>query len=404
VLSWTGPHRSVSRSVASRVEKPIGSLHPSWFPTVCSVERAVRLSCEKDQSAMPRFNSDALLQIATRVLSAGGVPDDDVTAVASELVDANLVGHDSHGVMRLNQYIEYIESGFIKPGQPIDVVKERDTFSMLDAHFNFGQVAASKAVTLGIEKSRQHGTATVMIQNCNHVGRLGSYSIRAARAGLGAIMAVNAAGPGAVAPYGGIERRLGTNPITAAVPWGDDVLVLDMTTSATAEGKVRVAFQKGDHVPEGQIIDAEGNPTTDPADLYADPPGSLLPLGGPLGFKGYGLSVMVDMFAGVLSGSGVCREDLPRGANGVWMYMIDIEQFVPRSEYDALMDKYVAHIKGSRRLPGVDEILLPGEIESRRQRERQANGVEIPPETWRQLNELAGRLGTSLDDIESLAL
>src|SRR5690606_35245250 len=139
------------------------------------------------------------------------------------------------------------------------------------------------------------------------------------------------------------------------------------TSSASAEGKLRVAFQKGELVPEGWIIDAAGNPTTNPADFYAEPGGAVLPLGGPLGFKGFGLSVMIDVFGGILSGSGVCREDLPRGANGVWMYFLDIEQFIPRSEYDALIEKYVAYIKSSRRAPGVDEILMAGEIELRRQ-------------------------------------
>ncbi len=343
---------------------------------------------------MPNFSIPQLAEIAHRILSAAGVPDGDARTVAAELADANAVGHDSHGVIRLMQYLDMIDQGFVKPGASVDVVKTGPAFTVLDANFNFGQVAASRAVELGIEQARQAGTSTVMVRNCNHVGRLGSYSKRAAETGLASMMAVNAPGPGGVAPFGGIERRLGTNPISMSAPWNDTALVLDMTTSATAEGKVRVALQKGDSVPEGWIIDADGNPTTDPARLYDG--GALLPLGGPLGFKGFGLSVMIDVFGGMLSGSGICRDDLPRGANGVWMYFVDLTQFIERSEFDALLERYVESIRSTKKAPGVEEILMPGEIELRREAGRRADGVGVPDETWRQIQELAEKTGATL--------
>lgn len=343
---------------------------------------------------MPQFSIDQLAGIALQILTAAGVPEDDARTVAAELADANAVGHDSHGVIRLMQYLEMIDQGFVKPGVAVEALRTGPAFTLLDAQFNFGQVAASRAVELGIEQARQAGTATVMIRNCNHVGRLGSYSKRAAEAGLASMMAVNAPGPGGVAPFGGIERRLGTNPISMSAPWGETALVLDMTTSATAEGKVRVALQKGDSVPEGWIIDADGSPTTDPARLYDG--GALLPLGGPLGFKGFGLSVMIDVFGGMLSGSGVCRTDLPRGANGVWMYFVDLTQFIERDAFDNLMTQYVDAIRSTKKAPGVEEILMPGEIELRREADRRSNGVIVPDETWRQIQELAQKLGTSV--------
>ena len=348
---------------------------------------------------MPTFNAEQLHEIGYQILQGAGVSAEEADIVATELRDANMVGHDSHGVMRLMQYVDYIEQGFIKPGGEFEVLKDGLSFAVIDGHFNFGQTTATKALRLGIEKARSAGTATVMVQNCNHVGRLGSYSQKAAHEGLASMMAVNAPGPGGVAPYGGIERKLGTNPITMSAPWGDDALVLDMTTSASAEGKLRVAFQKGESVPEGWIIDSEGNPTTDPADFYAEPGGALLPLGGPLGFKGFGMSVMVDVFGGMLSGSGVCRTDLPRGANGLWMYLIDVPQFVDPDEYEALLKTYVASLKESRKMPNVTEILMPGEIERRRQQQREADGVSVPDETWRQISELAAKLDVSLDGV-----
>ena len=298
--------------------------------------------------------------------------------------------------MRLMQYVDHIQQNFIRPGSAVIQVKEAPAFAIVDGQFNFGQVTAMRGLEIAKQKAQVAGNATVFLRNCNHVGRLGSYSHQAATAGFASMMVVNAPGPGGVAPFGGIDQRLGTNPISISAPCGDDALVLDMTTSATAEGKVRVAHQKGAPIPSGLLIDSSGNPSTDPADLYADPPGAILPLGGPLGFKGSGLSMMIDVFGGILSGSGVCRTDLPRGANGVWMYLVDVSHFVEKDVYDSLMEKYVTHIKSSRRIPGVEEILLPGEIERRRASVRQTEGVEIPPETWRQITELATRLGVTL--------
>jgi uncharacterized oxidoreductase len=345
---------------------------------------------------MPTLAADQIRTLILRILEAKRVSPQEAAFVATELCDANLVGHDSHGIMRIVQYAQMMDEGYVKPGSPFQILSESPNTAVVDGHFNFGQVTASEGLVLGIRKAKATGAATVLMRNCNHVGRLGSYTHKAAREGLVAMMAVNAPGPGGVAPFGGIERRLGTNPISIAAPCGGDALVLDMTTSATAEGKLRVAHQKGESVPEGLIMDGHGNPSTNPADYYNKPYGSILPLGGAmLGHKGFGLSVMIDVVCGILSGSGIGRTDLPRGANGVWLYLLSIEQFLPRAEYDIWMQKYVAHIKECPRAPGVDEILLPGEIEVRRQRQREVSGVAIPDETWRQITELAQKLGVS---------
>jgi uncharacterized oxidoreductase len=349
---------------------------------------------------MPTLFAPQLTALATRLLGAARVPPDDASVVAAELADANLVGHDSHGVMRLVQYVEMIEAGYIRLGGEFEVVTDAPAYAIIDGHFQLGQVTATKALELGLKKARTAGSATVMIRNCNHIGRLGSYTDRAATAGFAALMAVNAPGPGGVAPFGGIERKLGTNPISMAAPGREANFVLDMTTSATAEGKLRVSHQKGESVPEGLIIDGYGRPSTNPADYYNKPYGAILPLGGSLmGHKGYGLSVMLDVFCGILSGSGICRDDLPRGANGVWMTVLDITRFLPRAEYDALIERYTQHLKSCRTSPGVSEILLPGELEVRRRVQREKEGVPIPDETWRQLSALAERLGVTLADI-----
>ncbi len=351
---------------------------------------------------MPTLHYDQLLQLSDFILQGAGVGTEDSLVVATELADANIVGHDSHGVMRLMQYVDFIKDGHVKLGGAFEVVREAPAFAVVDGHFNFGQVTARKALDLGIKKAKAAGTATIMMRNCNHIGRLGSYTHEAAKLGLAAVMAVNAPGPGGVAPFGGIERRLGTNPISMSAPGEQGELVLDMTTSATAEGKLRVSQQKGEMIGEGLIIDGYGNPSTDPNAYYNKPFGSVLPLGGPaLGHKGYGLSVMIDVFCGMLSGSGVCRTDLPRGANGVWLQLLDVQQFTTTEEYNAWMKQYVPHIKDCPKMPGVNEILLPGEMEERRRVKRMADGVEIPTETWRQISELAAGLGVDLSAFNS---
>jgi len=347
---------------------------------------------------MPNFNASQLRDISSRILQGAGVTADDAGLIAEELVGANLVGHDSHGVMRIVQYLRQINEGVLKVAGEFRVLKEGGSFLSIDGGFNFGQVVARRALDRVITKARETGTATVLIRDCCHVGRLGSYTQRAARNGFAAMMIVNTPGPGGVAPFGGKQRRLGTSPISIAAPGRDGELVLDMTTSATAEGKVRVAYQKGETIPEGWIIDADGNPSTNPADLYATPPGSVLPLGGPLGFKGSGLSMMIDVVAGIISGSGIARTDLPPGTNGVWLYLLDIQQFLPEAEYATLISRYTDHLKSCETLPGFNEIILPGEIEQTRQREREEQGIDIPEETWRQLKEAAARMNVSLAD------
>lgn len=353
---------------------------------------------------MPILNDEQMFAVAETILQAAGVSQAESAIIAGELADANMVGHDSHGIMRLVQYVEFIRDGYAHPGAAMEVVHETSSSIVIDGHFNFGQVIARSALQRGLQKAREQGTATVLIRNCNHIGRLGAYTHEAAMAGMVALMAVNAPGPGGVAPFGGMARRLGTNPISIAAPAGEDALVLDMTTSATAEGKLRVAQQKGEMVCEGLVIDGYGNPSCDPNAYYNKPLGAILPLGGALmGHKGFGLSVMVDVLCGILSGSGVCRTDLPRGANGVWMQLLQIENFLPRETYDQWMKTYVASLKECPRLPGVAEILLPGEIELRRRKERQQTGVEIPAETWRQLSELARSLNVSIEPNASVS-
>ena len=348
---------------------------------------------------MPTFFADQLQQIASRILQGAGVPSEHAGVVAENLADANLVGHDSHGVIRLAQYIERIQQGFNDPTGSPQVVLRQASLAFIDGHNQLGQVVATQALQLALEQARVHETFTVLCRNCWHVGRLGFYTERAARQGFVAMMAVNSPAIGRTAPWGGLEPRLGTNPISIAVPWRDHPVVLDMASTAAAEGKIRVAYQKGESIPEGWLIDAEGNPVTDPATLYRDEKTLMLPLGGTMGHKGYGLGVVIDLLCGILSGYGFARQDIPRGANGVWLHLIDRKTLMTDDDCDEQIERYVAWIKSSRKAPGFDEIFMPGEIEQRQRALRSRDGVLVPDETWQRLEQLAANLKVSLKGI-----
>ena len=334
---------------------------------------------------MPTFFADQLQQIASRILQGAGVPPEHAGVVAENLADANLVGHDSHGVIRLAQYVEHIQQGFNDPTGSPQVVLRQPSLALIDGHNQLGQVVATQALQLALEQAR--------------VGRLGFYTERAARQGFVAMMAVNSPAIGRTAPWGGLEPRLGTNPISIAVPWRDHPVVLDMASTAAAEGKIRVAYQKGESIPEGWLIDAEGNPVTDPATLYRDEKTLRLPLGGTMGHKGYGLGVVIDLLCGILSGYGFARQDIPRGANGVWLHLIDRKTLMTDDDCDEQIERYVAWIKSSRKAPGFDEIFMPGEIEQRQRALRSRDGVLVPDETWQRLEQLAANLKVSLKGI-----
>ena len=346
---------------------------------------------------MPSFSPQQIHGIASRILQAAGVTPAEAEIVASELADANSMGHDSHGVIRLKQYVDALGTGNVKSGVEIQLAVDLGSITVLDAQFAFGQVVAARAYEIARDRARQSGAHTVLCRNSYHVGRLGSYTRRAALEGFAALMAVNGPAASGVVPWGGLDRRLGTNPISLAAPWNAEPIVLDMTTSATAEGKIRVALQKGEPIPEGWVIDKEGHPTTNPDDFYQG--GAILPLGGALGFKGYGLGVMVDIFCGILTGAGVARQDMQPGHNGIWFHLIDVEAVTSGQEYADWIRKYASWLKSSRPASSGGEILLPGEIEAQRRAQRQKEGISLPDETWRQTQELAEQLGISLGDV-----
>src|SRR4051812_12140555 len=223
-----------------------------------------------------KIHSDPLRTLITDIFHAAGCDGAEAGRVATRLVEANLVGHDSHGVIRVSSYVQWLKAGKVLAGRSIEVVFENEAIAVVDGQFGFGQTIGEQAMRLGIDKCSRHGVAVVALRNSGHLGRIGDWPLMAAEAGKISLHFVNTTGAGIlVAPFGGINRRLSANPIAAGVPMaGGRPLLLDISACTVAEGKIRVALNKGVHVPENCLLDAKGQPTTDPKVFYADPPGA----------------------------------------------------------------------------------------------------------------------------------
>lgn len=348
---------------------------------------------------MPIIQAESLEALGRQMFEAAGASPAEAQTVVSSLVQANLAGLDSHGVIRIPQYLGMVRQGLMKFGQPVEVVRETATTAVLNGNWGPGQICAQRATELALDKARQWGLGAVGLQQSSHVGRLGEYVLRLAREGFLGLAAVNNHGAARhTAPFGGIQGRLATNPIAFAAPAnGHPPFVLDITTSVVAEGKIRVLRNKGQQLPEGWILDGQGRPTTDPNDFYGVPRGVLLPLGGEVGYKGFGLGLMVELLAGALSGAGCSREGPTHPGNALFVLAIAIDAFVDRHVFEQQVADFFAYVKSSPLQEGFAEILIPGEPEVRMEQRRRAEGIPIDDETWRQIQETAAALGIEVE-------
>ena len=349
---------------------------------------------------MPRFRSEALIALSQAIFTTWGAPAEEAALVAGLLVDANLTGHDSHGVAQIPGYVEAYAAGLIVPGAVLEHERETPATALLDGHWGFGQRLASEATRLAIEKARRCGVSSVAAYHCHHIGRLGAYTQLAADAGMVGIMAVNDGGGGQrVVPYGGIAGRLSTNPLSVGLPTGTSApLILDISTSVVAEGQVRLKRSRGERMPLGWMLDALGHPTTDPEDFFPPRQGNLLPLGGEAGHKGYGLGVAVEVLAGILGRAGFARAPVPSYANGVFIVVIDISRFLSPEEFVAEVQELIRYVRSCPRRPGVAEILYPGQQAARLRQARLHAGIELDGETWARLRAVAEERGIQVPE------
>lgn len=339
---------------------------------------------------MPVFPASHLEAICCRILEAAGTPAAISGRVSRILVNSNLAGHDSHGILRIPQYLRDIEAGRLVPDAVPVVLCETAATALVDCRRGWGHYAAEWAMDVALRKAAEAGCCTVVLRGCNHIGRLGEYVERAAAEGFIGSVSVGNGGPdtGCASPLGGRGRCLGTNPVAFGVPTGDGKpIVIDFATTVVAEGKIQVARSKGTELPKGCIVDREGSPSTDPAAFYDD--GSLLFAGG---HKGYGLSLYTCLL-GALNGS---ISPASWGIHGTVVQALDPRAFVPIEEYQAAVRGFLHGLRGYAREGG--EVLYPGEPEQRARAERLARGVDVPDIIWSQVLAEVSQLGIDAAD------
>lgn len=337
----------------------------------------------------------ALEAAVRRIFEAAGTPSDIAATVAESLVLSNRCGVDSHGCIRVPQYLEGIESGRIDPcARP--TVRQSSVITQLEGNRGFGQFAAHEMVRQSTSVALEYGASVSSLAGVMHIGRLGEYVQLAAERGLLAIMACNG-GPagGSVAPFGGRGRALGTNPLAFSIPRANgNPIVGDFSTSATAEGKLRVRLHSGDSVPEGWLIDSSGRPSADPADFYSG--GAILPAGG---HRGFALGLLVEVLGGVLAGEGcACLGDDP--GNGVVLIAVDVRCFDRQEGFEKQVDRVVKAVCAVPPILGIERVMVPGEPEAIKYSQRTIEGIPFAKQTWESIVSSAQSVGVVLDEEE----
>jgi uncharacterized oxidoreductase len=344
---------------------------------------------------MPVITARDLTAFAESLFVAAGASASDAEIVARSLVDANLRGHDSHGVMRIPLYIAKAQDGSLNAKGTLQVLHETPAVLVCDGEWGFGQPICHQIMHKLIAKAGVLGIACGSLRRSAHIGRLGEYAEMAAEVGMATIITANTHGAAPrVAPVGGKRPRLGTNPLCMGMPGGKEgPFILDFSTCATAEGKVRVKKIAGQPVPLGWILDPDGNPTTDPNQLYGDPPGTILPLGGDQAYKGFGLSYMIEILCGGLSG-GPCAHPNPPPPMGncATFIVLDPKHFSGTEHLLKEAAQLEAHVRGVPLIDGVERVYLPGDPERSTLSTRQASGIPLDAGNWNALLKLAAEL------------
>ncbi len=347
--------------------------------------------------------AEPLHRLVRTVFERVGCAADEAGLVSDHLIEANLMGHDSHGVIRVQPYVELLRSGKVAANRHIEIVRDAGALVTVDGGQGLGQVIAREAIDLGVVRARAHGVAVIGVRNSGHMGRIGAWAEQAAAAGLVSLHFVNTTGYGIqVAPHGGTDRRLSVDPIAMGVPRpGREPIIHDMSTATIAAGKVRVARNRGELLPEGAIIDDQGRPTRDPEAFFTDPPGALTTAGG---HKGHGLAMFVEILAGSLTGGGSGHPDNPsadRPINNLLSILIDPERMAGTDAMSQDIDRLTAYVTASPPATPAGQVLLPGEVERRTRTDRGANGIPLDAKTLDQLRGAARSVGVADAEIDA---
>jgi len=343
---------------------------------------------------MTRADPERLTEFAAAVLEAEGVPAGDARLVAGCLVQAELWGHPSHGLLRLGWYVARIRSGVVDPAAKPETVVDLGALALLDGHEGLGHVLCAHAASEAVRRAREHGVGVVGVRNSNHFGMAAHFTRMIAEQGCVGVVTTN--GSPAMAPWGGREKAVGANPWSIAAPAGTHgVTVMDIANVNAARGKIYAARERGAAIPEGWALDAKGRPTTDPA---AAIDGVILPMGG---HKGYAISFMMDVLSGVLTGSSFAtgvsgpQQAERRSGCGHLVLAVDVAAMADPGDFGRRMEALIAEMRAVPLAGGFDEIFFPGEIEDRGRARRQREGIELPAKTMEALERLAAETGVA---------
>jgi LDH2 family malate/lactate/ureidoglycolate dehydrogenase len=335
-----------------------------------------------------RVNHERLLDFCTAVYAGAGMPEADARLVADTLVQADLWGHQSHGVLRLGWYFDRVRNKVMNPVTKPEFVVDAGAMALIDGHDGVGHVLTVLAVKEAVKRAKAHGIGAVGVRNSNHFGTCMYYTLMGAREGCVLFLTTNG-GP-AMAPWGGRRKIVGTNPWSVAAPVGKRApFVVDMAATGVARGKIYLARNKGLPIPLGWAINAAGEPTTDPQEAID---GIILPMAE---HKGYAIAAMVDVLSGVLTGSGFLSavhspyKTAEKSNCGHLMIALDIEAFQPLAEFNARMERFVEEIKAVPTAKGFDEVFYPGEIEARSDARNRKEGIQFPDDTLADLGRIA---------------
>ena len=350
------------------------------------------------------FRRHNLEKAIAAIAAAGGSDAAEARLVAENLVTANLVGHDSHGIGMMPRYVEALLEGGLHPNRRVEVKLDGGSLLALDGGAGYGQTIGLQATRLAIERTKQHGLCIAALGNSHHLGRIGHWAEMAVAEGLVSMHFVNVQSFARVAPFAGADRRFGTNPVCIGIPLaGEPPFVLDMATSAVAQGKLRVAHNKRAKIPHGWLIDDQGNPTDDPRWGVIAPLGAMSCFGE---HKGYGLAVACELLGGALTGGGVTDYDNKtqrRVLNGMISILIDPVRLGTAGKFEKDAKSFLAWLRASRPAPGHDRVRIAGEPEREYREKREREGVPVDEETWKEIRGAAGKLRLDPGRVDALA-
>jgi LDH2 family malate/lactate/ureidoglycolate dehydrogenase len=340
----------------------------------------------------PRVDALGLIEFATAVYAKQGMPEPDARLVADTLVQSDLWGHQSHGVLRLGWYLDRLRNGVMKAVTKAEFIVDAGAIALIDGHDGVGHVVTMLATREAIKRAKAHGVGAVGVRYSNHFGTCMYYTLTGAREGC--VMMLTTNGGPAMAPWGGRKKIIGTNPWSVAAPAGRRApFVVDMANTGVARGKIYLAKQKHQPIPLGWAINSAGAPTTDP---QAAIDGIILPMAE---HKGYAIAAMVDMLSGVLTGSGFLSavhspyKTSEKSNCGHFMIALNIDVFQPLDQFNARMEQYITEIKSVPAAQGFDEVFYPGEIEAKNDARNRADGLLFPDDTLADLTRIARETG-----------